>query len=1054
MPYIPINIFGKRINDISKSRKSMKKSTLIWLMILSVSCAGTKKNETILRLKPDMNTPVTIEKLMVNDSRVVRGFRGTPVDGTLESIEFRGFVSEYPDTLSDGFDASSGVDYWYNDNDGLHITFGDSDGFDTVIARGGARARLYKDTSSILEPGGGVLIGELMGEEDSESIVFGGTVQTQRVSFFGAEDGTLADIGFFRVHRDNNNREITKTWTVTGETVELPEMTSEYDVAPISYAMGKKYGDSVSSTVALSGGETTGTPIDISAGEYVHLIGSVLENGTGMDAVGIDMRIDGIPEGCDFTVVVNDPVDPQTDLMWLRFRAESSGRYNLVLDTPDQVFVDNNRLWLTMQFDKAVTLTGPDGGAPEIHFYGMSRGEALPEALAYRKFILKTQFALLSECRPWGSYGKINREEFFGSSQYAKLCPQMFLTIDACNLLDPEDDTARQYREWVYVRNLESLKEIEPPPEPPAGVPEWAWYPRMAWLEARRYAEWWLDNRIVPTGEFGGKVSDDSDLYQQFNDLPFFETGGVAAQLKDNAARLAELADKEFMKDGVNLLTCDALHAYEEGINHWALMSRWFYGNPIYFERCMESAKNVEKYTIVTDDGKRLFRDRHNLGHEDLATPREPDVDGHVTPLLWHTAFQVADYNHNPTALNVLTEWAETWLSYMKPGRWANEINVLTGEVTGFSPDRPLYGGYSTQAVTFTWLYNITGEAKFLEPFMHYYRQGQAPYPSDRSLGELYNLGLMDGLPSSTIDKLADRNPILKLYRTGDFSAMKQSIVGNERATSASIGNLYAALRFHDMYTTAEQFDDRLFLDIQRRPSECYLGGYVIRNKFNPTLAVSWEGFGTEYGALVTENSRNSLKALVYSYAGSSMHGKMKVWALEHGMYEVTTGMDTDSDNVMDKKYETETLELAKAGDIDIMLAPGTVTVIEIKQVEKLPPIYSRPDLAVAAREIDLSGTTIRGMVHNIGSADVSEVVVGIIDSEGNIVLKASVGALSAPLDLEPRRLGFTIELSRTPEPGWTLMIDPDNSIPEIYEGNNAVPLDNVPAVDYAKGWE
>ena len=101
---------------------------------------------------------------------------------------------------------------------------------------------------------------------------------------------------------------------------------------------------------------------------------------------------------------------------------------------------------------------------------------------------------------------------------------------------------------------------------------------------------------------------------------------------------LAELADKENLRDGLNFQATDSLHAYEEGINHLALMARWFYGDPVYLERCMESARNMEALTIVTEDGRRHFRDRDRMGYEDLQKPRPPKIDGSSGPLMWHTA--------------------------------------------------------------------------------------------------------------------------------------------------------------------------------------------------------------------------------------------------------------------------------------------------------------------------------------------------------------------------------------------------------------------------------
>jgi hypothetical protein len=55
---------------------------------------------------------------------------------------------------------------------------------------------------------------------------------------------------------------------------------------------------------------------------------------------------------------------------------------------------------------------------------------------------------------------------------------------------------------------------FEPEIDSVPGAPEWAIVARQAWLTARAVPEWWLEHRLAPTGEFGGEVGDDSDMYQ------------------------------------------------------------------------------------------------------------------------------------------------------------------------------------------------------------------------------------------------------------------------------------------------------------------------------------------------------------------------------------------------------------------------------------------------------------------------------------------------------------------------------------------------------------
>ena len=528
----------------------------------------------------------------------------------------------------------------------------------------------------------------------------------------------------------------------------------------------------------------------------------------------------------------------------------------------------------------------------------------------------------------------------------------------------------------------------------------------------------------------------------------------MAAKMMDSAARMAELADEKNLRGGINIHSTDALHAYEEGINHLALMARWFYGDPIYLERSMESARNMEKLTIVTKDGRRHFRNRERMGARDLERPSEPAVDGSATPLMWHTALQVAGYNRNPRALKILREWADSWLKFMKAGQWATAVKVVSGRVVDFEKDRPLYGGYRSQASVFTWLYGLTKEKRYVEPFLYYYRPGRAPYPADGFLGDVYSLGGLTDLEQRTLNKLIEHNAATALYVSGDPSPLVRATIGSPRSWQAEISNLYDARRWADMYTTTHQFTDRIFPSLLQHASISYLGGLCRRNRFNPTLAVSWEGFGTEYGALVLVNQPDRMKVAVYSFVSEPMEGKMRVWALEHGRYTVAIGPDANGDNKMDRIEKTGRVELAKADVIDIVLPPKAVTIVRIDQVKRLDQIFSRADLAIAAREVEIEGNTLTGTVHNIGSANAAEVTVAVVDARGQIIARKSLGKLAAPVDLFPKRMPFTLLLPGKARRGWRLVLDPDHRVPEIYEGNNEVALDTLPAVNYAKGWD
>ena len=66
------------------------------LMFTLTATHGHASENGPVQLTP--GTSVTLKKVPVVDSRAVRGFLGTPVDGSITSWGYRGVVVEYPDT--------------------------------------------------------------------------------------------------------------------------------------------------------------------------------------------------------------------------------------------------------------------------------------------------------------------------------------------------------------------------------------------------------------------------------------------------------------------------------------------------------------------------------------------------------------------------------------------------------------------------------------------------------------------------------------------------------------------------------------------------------------------------------------------------------------------------------------------------------------------------------------------------------------------------------------------------------------------------------------------
>ena len=635
--------------------------------------------------------------------------------------------------------------------------------------------------------------------------------------------------------------------------------------------------------------------------------------------------------------------DPRLDLMWIELMVEVPGTIDLHLDIPDQVLLEGSQLWLTLRCDHQ--LTGGAGGSPRFSMHFVPPEQALPEALSWRKLLLRTYFSLLSEPRPWGAYAKRPREEFYASSRYAGQCPELFMTIDQCHALAPAmtrcDSTASGFIFAIWMSLARSLRlrnrlrECLPGPGTP-GWPGWrcagsrSGGSTSAWFRRANSEAGWATTRTCISSLSTCRSSRTPESELACSTAPRTgRTGGPGEPPRrpepphDGFPPRLRGRHQPSGADGPMVLRRSGLSGTLHGIR--------------------------PQYGVVDDPHGRWAQalPRRPEWASRTSKPREPKVDGGANPLMWHTALQVADYNRNPRALKVLQEWADTWLKLMSPGQWATEVEVLSGKVVGSQPDRPLYGGYRTQAVTFVWLYGLTGQERYIEPFLHYYRQKNAPLPANEFLGDAFCLGALDSLDQATLRRACSHNPALALYvrtirsrsfrrRSGSHAARSRR---STRSTTPAVGRTCSPRPI-----SSPTASSRICWSMLRSATWAASAAATSTIPRPPSV-------GRDSARITRPSSCGTdgipSKALVYSLASQSMTGRVRFWALSHGQYHLTAGPDADGDFKADKIEIDKSIELARADSIPLTIAPGVVTVVTLDQQRELDPIFARADLAI-----------------------------------------------------------------------------------------------------------
>jgi len=651
---------------------------------------------------------------------------------------------------------------------------------------------------------------------------------------------------------------------------------------------------------------------------------------------------------------------------------------------------------------------------------------ARAEHIAYRLFLLKGYFYVLSEARPWqrGRFSVKWLTEYDGREwSIQRVRPQLldlFRTVEHLRDIAPTHPIAvGQYYNWLTRRGRPPLdpKDVPQFPDIP-GVPRWAFLLSRAARQIAEIPNWWLTRRMAPNGELGGFLGDDTDMLQWWVACAMLDSREFAPNAREAFQRIGRLVLKHRLRDGVNIHTTDALHAYEEGQNHMAVMPLLFYGDPQYVEWLMTSVRTVEKWMYRTPEGTLKFR-VNDFGWKTAQNPPEQRAESVSSNahLLMHPHLMLAWYNQHPHAVKTLCDY----------------VDGFGGKILGGA-----YGGGASLNFACYWM---TCDPKYL---------GMPKRDEKGSYGDVWQWAKRQ--PDFAVHgKEAREQPwwpeyvrrVAHSWQNGWWAwavgqrrpvlckALEFALYGNPGSRGGG------AEKYRYIWTEAEQFTDRIFLPVEV-VAQAMLGGYTARNKLWPGYAVSYEDLGRDFAALVLDQGKDRLKVVMINTQERRRTGAFRVWQLRHGRYELKVGPDANDDGIVDKVEKTRTLTLKRMDRVPVSLPPRRLMVYELGQREKLTSIAKLPDPAIGDRDVVHKGRTLKVTVHNIGSAPARDLVVALVDANARVLSAAKVASLDAPLDLRPRTATVVLDCQKG---GAGVVLDPQNAIAEITELNNRVNL-------------
>ncbi|MFC1529030.1 LamG-like jellyroll fold domain-containing protein, partial [Candidatus Latescibacterota bacterium] len=499
-------------------------------------------------------------------------------------------------------------------------------------------------------------------------------------------------IGEFQAYHVTRGREpegkVKLTYTLTGKAE--PDNPTLADL--VSYINGRFLPDERSTMVALPGGAPR-TPKKTVAAHPLPLVHILIpfefrksnynRNYTrysytwenidgGLDGIAFDIPpLDVKPTHGDcfpLNIQIKDPIWPDRNLFDFTFAVKPNEARTLWMDTRDRILPNDYSLYMTVAGASSDFSPASLEGA-RIRLVFKNRKEAAQEHEIDRFTQAKDTQAHMIEERP-------NIKVFRLYDRYSR---------DITDLLrvNPDHIPGRYY--WSY-KNPEQGWPAFKQPEPPPGVPLWA-FRQVEYLKI--YSDiilWWIDNRQIENGELGGGLSDDSDFT---NVWPVPALMGVEPEkVTDSLHReLEAIYENGMFTDGLNTIFTDALHTTEEGVNVQAQLFLLEYGDPKLAERIMETALAFERVTGINRAGHRHFRSSYfsatEVADEDPWKWTTANTFRGLHPLVYFVY-----YNGHPRVKKLLLEMADGLTAHRRKdenGRYytPGEINFETDE------DRP-----------------------------------------------------------------------------------------------------------------------------------------------------------------------------------------------------------------------------------------------------------------------------------------------------------------------------------------------------------------------------
>ncbi len=746
----------------------------------------------------------------------------------------------------------------------------------------------------------------------------------------------------------------------------------------------------------------------------------------GLDGIALDIPALAVKPtmGALFplNIKVRDPIWPARTLIDVNVAVKPGEARTVWLDTRDRLLPNDTSLALT------IAGGGRDFGAASlegmrIRLVFKPRAAALAEHIADRLAQIRDNVAFLVEehtnDKRLSRFDRVSRE------------------FESLFAADPANPLGRLY--WSELNPEQGWPAFRQPVAP-KGVPLWAFRQTQDLKLIRQFVEWWIDKRQVPYGDFGGGISDDDDLTQQWPGLA--QMGDIPDKVQRSLGALADAVDRNGMiTDGLGTILTDYLHTYEEGLNARSQDMYLSYGNPKVVERLMQTARAYPRITEVNKSGRTNITSQLFSGTR-VVREGPWGWEHPYSYLILHPGMMLVNFNGDPATKKLILAIADSYISYGKQqddGSWRYPefFNSATDETSGWL--QPNTRGIAAPLQLFWAAYSWTGDEKYLVPLYSVVEPAQHLDLRFLNADVLDRLGKRGSWGKQILDLVGSYDSATRSPARDDGSTvvnLNRYIAWLVSGNKKYLEDLYAdeiqtATQRMTMVTEGHWWTDRveLFSDLLQRSR---LGGMTLRRNqtFQGNL-LSWRFGGPteaeEVGILIHDPSPTGFGVEAYNLSSKPIRATMTGWMIAPGTWKMSG-----------KGIKPRSFAFERSTSVSLVFAPHRTTMLRFDLVTPGTPTADRPDLGIGPDDIVLEGNRVSLTVHSLGAKETPVGTASLLDAKGKVLASTPIPPLAAPLDLLPKTTAVALPL----KPGAVrLRLSLPSGVREITQMNNEVAL-------------